>query len=258
MTVNHGTAFELVWLMKRTGYFCLIALLAVARPAFAGPPYVSDDPEPTDYRHFEIYAFNAGTTTRDGTSGTTGVDFNYGAAPDLQLTAVLPGGFDSPAVGQTVIGLGNTNLAAKYRFLYQARFGWDVSVFPRLFLPSNSRSLGERHTSFLLPIWLEKDWGDWSSFGGGGCEINRGGGSQDFCLASWAVARQILPRLQLGAEIYHQTAASIGGRATTGINLGVRYDLTENYHLLASIGPGIQNAAANDQYSWYAALLFTF
>jgi len=39
--------------------FCLS--LSIAQAAYAGPPYVSDDPEPTDYRHFEIYTFNSGT-----------------------------------------------------------------------------------------------------------------------------------------------------------------------------------------------------
>jgi hypothetical protein len=44
-----------------------IAALGLVSPAMAGPPYVSDDPEPTDYRHFEIYTFSNGTATR-GTS----------------------------------------------------------------------------------------------------------------------------------------------------------------------------------------------
>jgi hypothetical protein len=57
-------------------------VFGLARPALAGPPYVSDDPEPTDYKHFEIYTFNSGTAMRGDTSGTSGIDFNYGAAPD--------------------------------------------------------------------------------------------------------------------------------------------------------------------------------
>jgi len=244
--------------MTRASGISVIALIALVRPAWAGPPYVSDDPEPTDYGHFEIYAFSNGTATRHGTSGEAGIDFNYGAAPDLQLTAVLPGGFDSPTAGRTTISLGNMEFAAKYRFLHQETFGWDVAVFPRVFLPSGSRAVGQRHTSLLLPIWLEKDWGAWSTFGGGGCVINRGGGSRDFCLAGWALTRQVLPKLQLGVELYHRTADSIGRRETTGIGAGARYDLSENYHLLASIGPGIQNAPETNQYSWYAALLFTF
>lgn len=79
-------------------------LALLARPAVAGPPFVSDDPEPTPYHQFEIYTFNNGTNTRDGTAGETGIDFNYGAAPDLQLTATLPAGFSQSAAGGTGLG----------------------------------------------------------------------------------------------------------------------------------------------------------
>jgi hypothetical protein len=41
-----------------------IAMFGLVRPALAGPPYVSDDPEPTDYRHFEIYTFSNGSAPR--------------------------------------------------------------------------------------------------------------------------------------------------------------------------------------------------
>jgi hypothetical protein len=58
--------------------------------------------------------------------------------PDLQLTAVAPVAYNSPAVGSAVAGLGNVELAAKYRFLHQSEIGWDIAVFPRVFLPSGS------------------------------------------------------------------------------------------------------------------------
>jgi hypothetical protein len=47
----------------RTWSVAFVAFI-LARSALAGPPYVSDDPEPTDYQHFEIYTFNYGTTAR--------------------------------------------------------------------------------------------------------------------------------------------------------------------------------------------------
>ncbi len=59
-----------------------LATLLLATPAIAGPPYVSDDPEPTDYGHYEIYLFTDGSTARDGTVGESGiVDFHHGAGP---------------------------------------------------------------------------------------------------------------------------------------------------------------------------------
>ena len=237
---------------------CIVLCVLLMTPAVAGPPYVTDDPQTTDYRQFEIYFFAGGATSRAGTGGAAGLDFNYGATPDLQLTAVVPLGFEHPAGGGTATGLGNVELAAKFRVLHQEDFGWDVAVFPRLFLPSGTPAVGERHASLLFPIWIGKDWGDWSTFGGGGCVINLGGDSQNFCLAGWAITRRVLPDLRIGAEIYHQTADTRGGRASTGIGAGVVYDLSNRYHLMGSFGPGIQNAGDTNRYSWYTALLFTF
>jgi hypothetical protein len=234
-----------------------LAILALAPPALAGPPFVSDDPEPTDYKHFEIYAFGSGTKTIDGTSGQTGIDFNYGAAPDLQVTVVLPAGFSSPVNDPAQLGLGNIQIAAKYRFLRQDGFGLDVSFFPRVFMPSGSSAGGDTNPSVLLPLWLEKDWKDWSIFGGGGCVISADR-TENHCLAGGVLTRQVLPRLRLGVEVSYQTAQANGIPASTAVGLGATYDLTETYHLLAYVNRGVQNPNETDQFSFYAAVLFTF
>lgn len=233
-------------------------LLVLARPAIAGPPFVSDDPQPTPYRQFEIYTFNSGTNTRDGTGGETGVDFNYGAAPDLQLTATLPAGFDQSVAGGTRSGISNIELAAKYRFLHQNTFGLDVAVFPRAFLPSGSNTIGDNHASLLLPVWVEKDWeGGWSAFGGGGC-VFTAIRSADFCFAGAVLTYQLMPKLQVGAELFHQTATSQGNPASSSVGVGWRYDLNKNFHLLGYIRRGVENTEQTGRYSWYASVLFTF
>lgn len=245
---------------RRISSLALTAGLMVAYtlPATAGPPYQSDDPEPTEYRHFEIYTFNKGGRSNDDLSGASGIDFNYGAAPDMQLTATLPVGFDFPSNRPAAVGLSNIELAAKYRFLHQDTFGFDVAVFPRVFLPSASRSIGDRRASLLLPIWIQKDWGKLSAFGGGGCQISTAGRSHDFCMYGGTLTRQVLPQLQLGIEVFHQTADGVGTPATTSAGIGARYDLNDNIHLLGYAAKGIQNARTANQYSWYAAVLFTF
>jgi hypothetical protein len=238
-----------------------LGLVLLARPALAGPPYISDDPEPTDYGHYEIYLFTSGTTMRDGTAGQAGIDFNYGALPDLQLTVVLPAGFNAAADGSALqAGLGNIQVAAKYRFLHQNSFGLDVSFFPRLFIPviqAGTGSVSNANPSLLLPLWLEKDWGKWSLFGGGGCTISADAG-QDFCQAGAVVTRQVLPALQLGLEVAWQSANAEGAPSTAGIGLGARYDFGEHAHLLAYVNRGVQNADATNDFSWYVAMLFTF
>ena len=139
----------------RSLFGALIALFSFTS-AYAGPPFLTDDPKPTDYEHYEIYVFTNGTFASGGTDGDFGLDFNYGATPDLQLTAVLPVSYEVPDHGHSRSGVGNIELAAKFRFLHQESFGLDVAVFPRVFLPSAS-DLGEQHAALLIPIWVGKD-----------------------------------------------------------------------------------------------------
>lgn len=242
--------------MMRSAFgFCLLLLLA--QPAFAGPPYVSDDPEPTDYKHFEIYAYNSGTNTLNGTDGETGIDFNYGAAPDMQLTATLPLGFNFPSGSTGQFGFSNVELAAKYRFLHEANFGWDVAVFPRIFLPSASTAVGDPGASVLLPIWAQRDLGNgWITFGGGGCQFYAQS-SLDSCMAGWVLTRQVLSNLTVGAELFHQSATS-PMPASSSVGMGAVYDINKKFHLLGYVRTGIQNHSQTDLVSWYTALLFTF
>ncbi|MBV8977678.1 MAG: transporter [Alphaproteobacteria bacterium] len=238
--------------------FCAAVLLCVAGPALAGPPFVSDDPEPTDFRHYEIYLYTEGADNRLGSEGSFGIDFNFGATPELQLTAVLPLAYAAPERGTGALGIGNVELAAKYRVLHQSEIGWDLAVFPRVFLPSGSALVGERNASLLLPLWVGRDWGKWSTFGGGGCVLQGGRDSHDYCLMGWAVTRQVLPELQLGIEVTHEGAPSRDGRAMSGIGAGLKYDLSAHYHLLAYAGPGLQNAGETQRLAWYSSVLFTF
>jgi Putative MetA-pathway of phenol degradation len=236
----------------------LLALAFWTATASAGPPYFTDDPEPTDEKQFEIYGFADGLHNSSGTGSEVGIDFNYGGARDLQLTAVVPIGDQQPRGTGSSTGLGNIELAAKYRFLHQPDSSWDAAVFPRVVLASVSSNIGGQHTAFQLPLWVEKDWASWSTFGGGGCALNNGGTARNYCFAGWVVAKRVLPTLQLGAELYHQSADSIEARAKTIAGTGAIYDVSKRVHLLAYASGGIQNATSEHQYSWYAAVLWTY
>ena len=235
----------------------LALALACAAPARAGAPYFTDDPAPTPAGHYEILFYTAGAQARDGHAGAAGIDFNYGATSDLQLTVVVPLEWEGGGDTASERGLGGLELAAKYRFLHQADAGLDVALFPRLFLPAVSHAVGKRHAALLLPLWLQRTGEDWTAFGGGGRGLNRGGDARDFCLLGLAVTRQFGPHLQVGAEIHHETADAADAQASTGIGLGATYDLGERWHLMASIGPGIQNRAKADRTQWYAAVVLT-
>lgn len=235
----------------------LLAAAALASPlvAWAGPPYVTDDPQPTDTGRWEIYSFATGTQASGDLTGEAGLDINYGAAKRLQLTAVLPVSFENGAR----LGAGDVELAAKYKLVSQHEGGWlpDIAIFPRVFLDTGTRFTPERPGLFL-PVWAEKDFGPWSVFGGGGWQFNPGAGERNFWQSGLVVTRSFGDRFSLGAEVFHQTAQDFASKPFTGVNLGATYRLTRHWTLMASGGPGIENARAADQYDFYAALLATY
>ena len=241
----------------RAGLAILAAALASATPARAGPPYVTDDPEPTRTGGWENYALVTGVNTGGGTAGQAAMELNYGAAPDLQLSLYAP--LDVDTTRSLRAGGGDLQLSAKYRFLHPAGGSWapDAAVFPAVTLPTGAGAFHTGHVSLFLPVWLEKDFGKWSTFGGGGYDLNPGAGQRNFALVGWAVTRSLGKRLNLGVEIYHQTPATIGGPAATDLGVGAVYQLTKHWALMASGGPGLQEPGRAGASTFYASLQFT-
>ena len=232
------------------------------RPALAGPPFITDDPEPVELGHWEVYGFSAGVHSQEDTSGTLpGVEVNYGAAPNLQLHVIVPLAFDHPAGSALQSGIGDIELGVKYRFITPGKDDWfpQVGSFPLIEVPTGdaSRGLGAGQTRVFVPVWIQKDFDKWTTYGGGGYWINPGAGNKDYLYSGWLLQRQVTEKLALGGELFHQTADRVDGRDSSGFNLGGVYDLNEHYHLLFSAGRGIQNMQANE-FSYYLAIQNTF
>ena len=240
-----------------------LAVALLATSAAAGPPFRTDDPEPVEPGHWEIYEFSTATHIAGDTAGTlSGIDANYGAAPELQLHATLPVAFDDPAKGTLTISYGDTELGFKYRFVREDDAGWrpQLAIYPVVDFPTGNaaRNLGTGHTHAGLPVWVQKRLGDWTTFAGIEYWINPGVGNRDYWYLGWAVQRQLTENLSVGAELFGQTPNADGVKAQTGFDLGVTYDFGEHYHLLLSAGQGIQNRSTTNAFSYYAALQFTF
>jgi hypothetical protein len=58
-----------------------------------------------------------------------------------------------------------------------------------------------------LPLWMQKDLGKWTTYGGGGYGINPG-----HWFVGWQHQRQITDKLTLGAELFHRSAFTTGER----------------------------------------------
>ena len=212
-------------------------MVAAAAPAMAGPPYITDDPVPTDTGHWEIYAFGDGTGLHRDVDADAGIDLNYGPVKDVQLTATLPLSFAREAGHGWRSGTGDVEMAVKYRFFDDEKSGVSVAVFPRAFLPTSTIQSHER-TRLLLPVWVQKDFaGATSIFGGGGYELNPGPGNRNFWQAGAVVTHDLSKAVSVGGEVAWQQRDSDDGTAETDAGIGTIVKLSAHHALLLSGGP---------------------
>jgi hypothetical protein len=218
-------------------------LLAAAGGAWAGPPFVTDDPEPVELHHWEVYISSMLLHDAAGTSGTLPhVEINYGAVPNLQVHMIVPCAFDQPNGAGTARGLGDTELGLKWRFLQATSGRPMVGVFPLLEVPTGNarRGLESGHLQVFLPVWLQKSWGPWTGYGGGGYFVNPGAGNRDYWLAGGEAQRDLSSHLTLGGELFGTSPQSDGAAGQLNFNLGGQYNFDDGHHLLFSAGRGLR------------------
>lgn len=243
--------------------FLAVALAARCGPALAGPPFVTDDPEPVDYRHFEINTALQGVDRDHGRSGALpGLDINYGLAPEVQAHLGLALPFDQAPDQPLHYGYGDTELGVKWRFVDEAGDGWrpQVALYPAVELPTGSagRGLGSGYSRAFLPLWLQKSFGAWTIDGGGGYWLNRHGDNRDYWMGGLLLQRRVADDLSLGGEVFGQGRDSDGDRISAGFNLGGTFDIDDTSHILLSAGSGLRDADATDTVSYYAGYQLTF
>jgi len=232
----------------------LPAALLLPCAAHAGPPFLTDDPEPTDTGHWEIYAPFADISGRGGAfDGATGAELNYGAAPNLQLTLGLPVSYTHDTSGWR-FGRGDIEASVKFRFYHNEKAGLSIAAFPGITLPTASRGLGAGRVTAFLPIWAQKDMGSWSVFGGGGYAINPGAGNRDYWTGGIALRRSFNNRLLIGIEADRQGANTIDGRGSTSFGIGFIRQLKTPFRLLASAGPSFTDKGRSPGFHGFVAV----
>lgn len=182
--------------------------------AVAGPPFLTDDPEPVDYQHNELYIASQQTRTANGTTGTLPqVEYNYGAAPDVQLHIIVPYAFGTTSNGPRASGLGDIEIGVKVRFLQETASSPMVGIFPLVLANTGEagKGLGNGSTQVFLPVWLQKKWGNWQSYGGGGYWINHAPGAKNHWFFGWQLQHDISELLTLRQTGFHRMSP-INGR----------------------------------------------
>ena len=235
-----------------------LAVALASHAAFAGPPFLTDDPDPTTTGHWEIYAPALEASGRGADfEGSLGAELNYGAAPDVQITVGLPVSYGHDATGFHS-GRGDLEASVKYRFYRNEAAGLSIAAFPGITLPTASARRGAAHLTALLPVWAQKDAGPWSVFGGGGYAINPGAGNRDYWTGGVALTREVSDRLLLGVEADRQGADTTAGRASTSLGVGAILRLTPPFRLLASAGPTFTESEPSPAFHAFLALGLDF
>ena len=237
-------------------WLCFIPSVSV----FAGPPFLTDDPVPVDYHHGEVYLFSTGTREADGTSGVgPAVEFNYGPLPDTMLHIIAPMAYDAPEGESSHFGYGDTELGIKYRIVHQTDLVPMIGVFPLVEIPTGNqdKGLGNGKAQYFFPVWLQKDFGKWTTYGGGGYWINPGEGNKNYWFTGILLQYSFSETFYLGGEVFHQTADTVDGKASNGFNLGGGLPLVGDVQLLFSAGRGLTNTSGN-RFSYYIGLYYPF
>jgi len=222
----------------------LLAVIAcLCRPADGGPPFLTDDPDPVAFRHWELYAFS----TLDKAAEQTEVrapafELTYGFAPNFEANLIFPVLASVPEDGSPAYGPGDLELGVKWRFLHETDRSPMAGIAPILSVPTGEedRGLGNGRAWARLPVWLQKSWGrqgrQWTTYGGGGWAINTAAGQRSYPFGGWLLQKELTERLVLGGELFAWGKTEDGGRAGLIGNFGGYYNFTSSFSLLVTVG----------------------
>src|SRR5665213_4589669 len=221
----------------------LAVLLAASITALAGPPFQTDDPEPIDYRNYEFYTFASsdGTPLETDTQGPA-FEFNWGAAPNLHLHVIVPAAAIFPADGSRAFGIGDIELGIKYRFVQETKHRPMFGTFTMFEIPTGSapRGLGVGKTWYKVPLWAQKSFGPWTTYGGGGVTLVNAPGYRNFPFVGWLVQRDLGKKVTLGTEIFYhgpEGLATPQTRPATLVDIGGYYKFRDpSFQLLFCYG----------------------
>jgi hypothetical protein len=257
-------------LRKSVAAAALLVIFLSARLAWGGPPFITDDPDPVEYQHWEVYLFSIYNHIHTPSNNPAGiptdfsqlpaVEVNYGLLPDMHVHLIAPLAYSREAGGNPQYGIGDTELGVKYRFFHETDYLPEVGTFPLVELPTGpaSRDLGSGYTQVFLPIWLQKSFGEdkkWTTYGGGGFWYTPGNSYRNFYRFGWEVQRDLSEQLTLGAEVFHETPTAVGIKGHTAFNVGGYWNFDEHQHLLFSAGRDIEGP---NRFSCYLGFQLTF
>ncbi len=207
---------------------------------------ITDDPGTPGDKHWEI---NIGWTD-EKTPGSTLVgipllDANYGIGDRIELNYEASWNELQVPGASTTSGLSDTLLGVKWRFYDAGESGLQVSMFPQYsFLDpgshSDRRGTAGSASTFLMPFEVQRDFGIVSVNAEVGhafsADPDERGWSYGLC-----IGRNVTKHWEIDAEVHLNSSDRVQETETT-VNLGTRYDLSDNLTLMLALGKDTGNS----------------
>lgn len=237
-----------------------------------GPPFQTDDPVPVDYQHYEFYIFGSmsGTPAEVDSTGPA-FEFNWGAIPRVQLHVIAPWGSIHPTnnpiyypggTGPSAFGYTDMETGIKIAFIKESKYIPQIGPFVMFELPTGNydKGLGVGTVWYKVPLWLQKNIGNWLLDGGAGVAIVPQTGYRDFPYGAFLLKYKFGERLELGGEVFshgREGFATPQTQASTMIDIGGYYHFkrSEARQFLFCYGHSI--AGQTEQYA-YVGLYWTW
>jgi hypothetical protein len=211
---------------------------------FAGPPFLTDDPEPVEYQHWEYYISSINTWQPSLWIGTSPhMEVNYGIIHNVQVHMILPMNYEYSVNQRTSFGYGYTEFGLKYRFVQESNNTPQIGTFPIIEIPTiPNKDFNNGKAQIYFPLWVQKSWGKLTTYGGTGYWINPGTGNKNWIFSGWELQYDLTPRFTLGGELYYHSRESTDINSALAFNVGGFINFTEKFHVIFSAGLGIANS----------------
>jgi hypothetical protein len=218
-----------------------IGWLLTIHLARAGPPFVTEDPEPPPPGGWEInIPFIMERTPGETDMNTPLFDLNYGL-PNIQLKLEIPVEVIHNDGDGTVSGAGDLVLGVKWRFLNNERSQFQLGTYPQVLVPTgnHSRGLGQGGSAFEFPLIAQKNWDKWTLYGDVGYWWQAGAENRDYVYAGAVLERDINERLTLGVELFGNSPKERDRRPELAFNVGGSLKFNKHLNLLFTGGRDI-------------------
>jgi hypothetical protein len=231
----------------------ILALLVLfPSMARAGLPLDTEDTGTAERVELEVAAVHESVS--DGDGGDLAVTVNVGLLANLEASVAGTLAVDDPAGSATEIGLGDTTLGVKYRFLDEAAPWPALLARFTLELPTGdeARGLGEGDASVGLLLAASRTWGPVILTGNAGYTITTGDADADVVLLGasvvwavrgpWSVVGEVVGEIAVGRNADDQALIRVGFTWDV-FNAGDAKGLLRQATLAGAVAAGLTSAS---------------